>query len=151
MKHIAYLGLGTNLGDRRKNMTEAIERIEKSVGTVLRQSTFYETEPWGYESDNRYLNAVVCVETVLCPLCLLKATQRIELEMGRTEKYTTQGTSHLSPLTPRIYKDRPIDIDILLYDDITVDLPELKIPHPLMRDREFVMKPLREVLTSSSL
>lgn len=151
MKHIAYLGLGTNLGDRRKNMAEAIERIEKSVGTVLRQSTFYETEPWGYESENRYLNAVVCVETVLCPLCLLKATQRIELEMGRTEKYATQGTSHLSPLTPRIYKDRPIDIDILLYDDITVDLPELKIPHPLMRDREFVMKPLSEVLTSSSL
>ena len=97
MKHIAYLGLGTNLGDRRKNMTEAIERIEKSVGTVLRQSTFYETEPWGYESDNRYLNAVVCVETVLCPLCLLKATQRIELEMGRTEKYATHGTSHLLP------------------------------------------------------
>ena len=99
MKHIAYLGLGTNLGDRRKNMTEAIERIEKSVGTVLRQSTFYETEPWGYESDNRYLNAVVCVETVLCPLCLLKATQRIELEMGRTEKYAPMEplTSHLLP------------------------------------------------------
>ena len=145
MKHTVYLGLGTNLGNRREVMAEAIERIGKSIGTVVRQSTFYETEPWGFESDNQFLNAAVCVETTLCPLCLLRETQRIEFEMGRTEKYVNVSSS-----SPRQYHDRIIDIDILLYDDIRVDLPELKIPHPLMREREFVMKPLNEILLSQT-
>lgn len=151
MNHTVYLGLGSNIGDRRLAMAEAIDRIEKSIGTVVRQSTFYETEPWGFESENMFLNAVVCVETSLCPLCLLKATQNIEFEMGRTEKYVNDnGNGNFSPLSSRQYHDRIIDIDILLYDDITLDLPELKIPHPLMREREFVMKPLNEILLSQT-
>ncbi len=149
MNHTVYLGLGSNIGDRRLAMVEAIERIEKSIGTVVRQSTFYETEPWGFESENMFLNAVVCVETSLCPLCLLKTTQDIEFEMGRTEKYANDN-DNLASLSSRQYHDRIIDIDILLYDDITVDLPELKIPHPLMREREFVMKPLNEILLSQT-
>ena len=160
MNHTVYLGLGSNIGDRRLAMVEAIERIEKSIGTVVRQSTFYETEPWGFESENMFLNAVVCVETSLCPLCLLKATQNVEFEMGRTEKYLNVNVNEndsvlpsspvAQPSTRRNYHDRIIDIDILLYDDITLDLPELKIPHPLMREREFVMKPLNEILLSQT-
>ena len=160
MNHTVYVGLGSNIGDRRLAMVEAIERIEKSIGTVVRQSTFYETEPWGFESENMFLNAVVCVETSLCPLCLLKATQNVEFEMGRTEKYLNVNVNEndsvlpsspvAQPSTRRNYHDRIIDIDILLYDDITLDLPELKIPHPLMREREFVMKPLNEILLSQT-
>lgn len=149
MKHIAYLSLGSNMGDRRRVLEEAIERINKSVGTIVRQSTFYETEPWGFDSNNLFLNAAVCVETALCPRCLLEATQRIELEMGRTEKFKVPSSVSSSsiPSSPssRVYHDRIIDIDILLYDDITVDEPDLKIPHPLMNEREFVMQPLREI------
>lgn len=149
MKHIAYLSLGSNMGDRRRVLEEAIERINKSVGTIVRQSTFYETEPWGFDSNNLFLNAAVCVETDLCPRCLLEATQRIELEMGRTEKFKVPSSVSSSsiPSSPssRVYHDRIIDIDILLYDDITVDEPDLKIPHPLMNEREFVMQPLREI------
>jgi 2-amino-4-hydroxy-6-hydroxymethyldihydropteridine diphosphokinase len=149
MKHIAYLSLGSNIGDRLSALQEAIERIGKSVGTVVRQSTFYETEPWGFDSNNLFLNAAVCVETDLCPRCLLEATQRIELEMGRTEKFKVPSSVSSSsiPSSPssRVYHDRIIDIDILLYDDITVDEPDLKIPHPLMNEREFVMQPLREI------
>lgn len=149
MKHVVYLSLGSNMGDRRRVLEEAIERINKSVGTIVRQSTFYETEPWGFDSNNLFLNAAVCVETDLCPRCLLEATQRIELEMGRTEKFKVPSSVSSSsiPSSPssRVYHDRIIDIDILLYDDITVDEPDLKIPHPLMNEREFVMQPLREI------
>lgn len=149
MKHTAYLSLGTNIGNKRQNLLEAIERIGKSVGAVVRQSTFLETEPWGFDSDNMFVNAAICVETELCPLCLLRETQRIEFEMGRTEKYDN-GNGNDNGNGSRSYKDRIIDIDILLYDDITLDLPELKIPHPLMREREFVMKPLSEILLSQT-
>lgn len=142
MKHVVYLGLGSNMGDRCRVLEEAIERIRKSVGTVVRQSTFYETEPWGFDSENLFLNAAICVETSLCPRCLLEATQRIEFDMGRTEKFESLSP-HMG--SERTYHDRVIDIDILLYDDLTVDEPDLKIPHPLMYEREFVMKPLREI------
>ena len=84
--HTVYLALGTNLGDRKAIMHEAIERIENKIGTVLRQSSFYETEPWGFESPNRFLNACVCVSTSLAPRQLLETSQEIEREMGRTKK-----------------------------------------------------------------
>ncbi|MCR5076890.1 MAG: 2-amino-4-hydroxy-6-hydroxymethyldihydropteridine diphosphokinase [Prevotella sp.] len=132
--HTVYLGLGTNLGDRKAIMCEAIKKIEKKIGVVLRQSSLYETEPWGFESPNRFLNACVCVSTDLLPRQLLEATQLIEREMGRTEK--TAG---------RLYSDRIIDIDILLYDDLHVNEPGLVIPHPLMEERAFVMVPLKEI------
>ena len=134
MTHTIYLSLGSNLGNRRQLLLDAIEKINKKVGNVVRQSSFYETEPWGFESKNLFLNAVVKVTTELSPTDLLKVTQQIEREMGRTEKTGTH------------YHDRPIDIDILLYDDLRVDLPELKIPHPLMQERDFVLVPLREII-----
>lgn len=127
--------MGTNLGDKRKNITEAIKNIGELVGDVVRQSALYETEPWGFRSDNRFVNAAVCVDTQLSPRRLLEVTQRIEREMGRTLK-SAGGEYH----------DRIIDIDILLYGDLHIDEPDLKIPHPLMHERDFVMTPLNEIM-----
>ena len=138
MSHNAYLGLGSNLGDREANIRKAISLIGKKVGLVLRQSSLIETEPWGFESSNKFLNAVILCETPLTPRQLLKVTQSIERQLGRRRKSTSSS-----------YSDRPIDIDILLYDDLTVDEPDLKIPHPLMKQRDFVMIPLQEILTTT--
>ncbi len=132
--HQVYLSLGTNLGNRRENIREAIRKIEEQVGVVTRQSALYETKPWGFSTPNEFINACVLVETELVPRQLLEATQRIEKEMGRTLK-SVDGAYH----------DRIIDIDILMYDDIKVDEPDLKLPHPLMEERDFVMMPLREI------
>jgi 2-amino-4-hydroxy-6-hydroxymethyldihydropteridine diphosphokinase len=127
--------LGSNIGNRKRNMREAVEYMESMVGTVTRQSALYETEPWGFESPNLFINMCVCVETPLAPRQLLEATQEIEKHMGRVGKSVNHE-----------YQDRIIDIDILLYDDMTVDEPDLKIPHPLMKERDFVMTPLNEIL-----
>jgi 2-amino-4-hydroxy-6-hydroxymethyldihydropteridine diphosphokinase len=133
-KHQVYLGLGTNLGDREAHIRKAIQLIGERVGTVVRQSSLIETEPWGFESPNKFLNAVILCETERTPREVLRMTQKIERDMGRKTK--SQNSK---------YTDRPIDIDILLYDDLTVDEPDLKIPHPLMYERDFVMIPLKEI------
>ena len=138
--HQVYLGLGSNLGDREEHIRKAIALIGESIGLVIRQSSLIETEPWGFESANRFLNSVILVETTLTPRQLLKATQKIERQLGRKKKSTDSCL-----LTPVSYSDRSIDIDILLYDDLTVDEPDLKIPHPLMEQRDFVMIPLNEI------
>ena len=140
LPHRVYLGLGTNLGDRQANIEQSIRLIGERVGMVVRQSSLIETEPWGFESPNRFLNAVILCETERTPRQVLRLTQKIERDMGRRKK--TSLNSKLSSLN---YSDRTIDIDILLYDDITVDEPDLKIPHPLMYERDFVMKPLNEI------
>ena len=140
-KHQVYLGLGSNLGDCRKNLERAIRLIADRVGAVTRQSSFIETEPWGFESENRFLNAVILCETTQTPREVLRLTQQIERDMGR-RKVVGGG---LTVDGQRIYSDRIVDIDILLYDDLTVDEPDLKIPHPLMHQRDFVMIPLEEV------
>ena len=130
---IAYLALGTNIGNKRRNMITAAALLAERVGDVLALSGFYETEPWGFQSENTFLNAALQLETALSPLELLKATQDIEIEMGRTQK--SNGAYH----------DRIIDIDILLYDDLVLQTPELTLPHPLMHERLFVMEPLAEI------
>ena len=137
--HTVYLSLGSNLGHRRRNIRQAIGRIGELIGTVERQSALFETEPWGFHSDHPFINAAVCCTTTLTPRQLLQATQQIERELGRTRK-SAGG----------VYHDRLIDIDILLYDDLTVDEPDLQIPHPLMHERPFVMEPLREILPPST-
>ena len=131
---LIYLGLGSNLGDKGKNIKEALAHIAGKVGDVLALSGFYETQPWGYESTETYLNAVAGIETPLSPEDLLTATRKIEQEMGRTQK-TVNGKYH----------DRLIDIDILLYDDLVIQQPGLTIPHPLMYERDFVLQPLAEI------
>lgn len=113
----------------------AVRLINGRVGRVVRMSSLHETAPWGFTSDNMFVNAAICVETSLSPHRLLEVTQEIEHDMGRTVK-SAGGCYH----------DRTIDIDILLYDDICVDEEDLKIPHPLMLKRDFVMTPLREIL-----
>ncbi|MBR3656415.1 MAG: 2-amino-4-hydroxy-6-hydroxymethyldihydropteridine diphosphokinase [Prevotella sp.] len=137
--HQVYLGLGSNIGDRRQCIADAIRLISERVGTVLRQSSLIETEPWGFNSENRFLNGVILCETSLTPRQVLKATQKIERALGRRQKSIGADTD-----VP-VYHDRPIDIDILLYDDLSVDEPDLKIPHPLMYERDFVMIPLNEI------
>ena len=139
MAHQVYLGLGSNLGNRRALLKRAVRLIGERVGSVTRQSTFIETEPWGFASENKFLNAVILCETEKTPREVLLLTQQIERDMGRIKP--------LKKASPpvRQYTDRPIDIDILLYDDLTVDEPDLKIPHPLMHERDFVMIPLKEL------
>ena len=132
--HQVYLGLGTNLGDKEANLKAAIEEIRKRVGEIASLSAFYASEPWGFESENSFLNAVCCVMSDLSPMEILSITQEIERELGRKTK-SVGG----------IYSDRMIDIDILLYDDLRIHTPELTIPHPLMWERDFVMIPLREI------
>ena len=130
---ICFLSLGTNLGNKQENLQIAIQHIAKKVGKVIAQSSVIETEPWGFVSENTFLNMVIKVETSLSPLEVLKKTQKIERLMGRTEK------------THNAYQDRIIDIDIILYEDIILDTPELKLPHPLFHQRDFVLKPLCEI------
>lgn len=132
--HRVFLGLGSNLGDKEANIRNAISLISERVGLVVRQSSLISTEPWGFESDHRFVNACVLCETTLTPRQVLRATQKIERELGRTHKSVN---GH--------YADRLIDIDILLYDDLRVDEPDLQIPHPLMFERDFVMIPLGEI------
>lgn len=142
--HKVYLGLGSNLGDRLSTMRQAISLIGERVGEVLRQSSMIETEPWGFDSDKKFLNAVILCETTLSPRQLLQTTQQIERELGKRQRHATRRASSASRQQV-VFKDRPIDIDILLYDDLTVDEPDLKIPHPLMHERAFVMIPLNEI------
>lgn len=134
-EHTVFLGLGSNLGNRREMIAKAIDKIGELIGDVDRQSKLIETEPWGFESENKFINGCVRVRTDLTPHELLQMTQLIEQDLGRKEK-SSNGEYH----------DRPIDIDILLYDDITVDDDDLKIPHPHMYERQFVMIPLKEIL-----
>jgi len=134
-----YLSLGSNLGDRKATMRRAIGLLNERAGSIDRQSSFIETEPWGFESTNKFLNMCVRLLTTLSPEQLLLATKQIERELGRTQK-SVNGQYH----------DRPIDIDILMYDNVHIDSNDLTLPHPHMQEREFVMKPLREILSIGS-
>lgn len=134
-----YLGLGTNLGDKELNLRVAVQKIEERIGKVISLSAFYATAPWGFQSDNNFLNAAAGVETSLSPFDILERTQRIEQEIGRLHK------SH-----DGVYSDRLIDIDLLLYDDLVLSVTSpsgaaLNLPHPLMTERDFVMRPLAEI------
>ncbi|MBQ3925431.1 MAG: 2-amino-4-hydroxy-6-hydroxymethyldihydropteridine diphosphokinase [Bacteroidaceae bacterium] len=143
---MVYLSLGTNLGDKEQNLLSAITTIGRRIGPIRAQSAFLATEPWGFESDNTFLNCAVCVETTLSPIALLDETQQIERDMGRTQKSTSQLSTVNCQLSTVTYHDRIIDIDILLYDDLHITTPRLTIPHPLMYKRDFVLIPLREIL-----
>lgn len=129
------MSLGANLGDRESNIKLAIQQISELIGPVVSQSALLETAPWGFSSANTFINAAVCSQTSLSPREVLKATQDIERALGRTQK-STDGQYH----------DRPIDIDILLYDDLHVNEPDLVIPHPHMNERQFVLQPLNEII-----
>ncbi len=138
MTHKLYLSLGSNLGNREENLRRALALIDERVGSVYRVSSPMETDPVGFSSTNKFINLVCLVHTMMSPMSCLRETQKIEQELGRTQKSTsTDGTLR--------HFDRPIDIDLLTYDDIAMDTPELTLPHPRMQDRDFVMRPLEEI------
>ncbi len=127
---IAYLGLGTNLGDRDKNLRRAIEAIADKM-RVCERSSVYETDAWGYTDQPDFLNQVIKVETNLTPLRLLNFVKKTEVELGRVENFR--------------YGPRLIDIDILFYDDLVKNSSRLQIPHPRVTERAFVLVPLNEI------
>lgn len=126
-----YIGIGSNLGNRQENCSQAINFLEKMGIVVKKKSSLYETEPWGVKDQPRFLNMAIEIETELKPAELLKLLKDVEIAIGR-ERSLRWG--------PRI-----IDLDILLFDDIIVNEDNLKIPHPLMHERDFVLKPLHEI------
>ncbi len=136
---VYYLSLGSNLGEREQTIRRALELIGQQVGTVLRCSSFYYSEPWGFTSEHPFCNLCCAVETSMEPLAVLAATQSIERSLGRTKK-SVNG----------VYSDRTIDIDLIqVFDDagneITCSTPTLTLPHPLWSDRPFVRIPLEEI------
>jgi len=130
--NIVFLGIGTNLGNRKANMKQAVAGIENLPARVLQSSSFYETEPWGFQSEEKFLNMVIKIETNLTPFTLLEKIHILETKLGRV-----RGTGR--------YISRLIDIDILFYDDLIIAAENLKIPHPLLHERKFVLIPLCEI------
>lgn len=134
----AYIGLGSNIGDREKHLENAIEKLREVDGVDVTQvSSIYETDPVGFIDQDDFLNAVVEVDTALTPQDLLGATKRIEIELKRVKK------DHWGP--------RIIDLDILLYDDATLAEPHLNLPHPEVKNRAFVLVPLVEIAPEKRL
>lgn len=131
---LVYLGLGSNVSPRKETLLKAIQLINERIGKVVSLSAFYDTAPEGFQSEHRFLNAACCVETSRSPLDILDRTEAIEKELGRTLK-SSGG----------IYHDRIIDIDILLTEGQVVDSQRLTIPHPMMHERDFVLKPLSQI------
>jgi 2-amino-4-hydroxy-6-hydroxymethyldihydropteridine diphosphokinase len=131
MKNV-FLGIGTNLGSRGSNLEQAVAGIEKYIGPVLSSSSIYETEPWGFKAKDEFLNLVIKVETELTPSGLLGKILMIESLLGRVR-------------SEERYSSRLIDIDILLYEDKIIEEESLKIPHPLLQHRRFVLVPLCEL------
>ncbi|MBR5467422.1 MAG: 2-amino-4-hydroxy-6-hydroxymethyldihydropteridine diphosphokinase [Bacteroidaceae bacterium] len=138
MTHKLYLGLGSNLGNREENIRRALALIDERLGSVYRVSSFVETKPIGFSSPNHFINAACLVHTMMSPQACLRETQKIERELGRTQKSTLVDGE-------LCHYDRIIDIDLLTYDDLHVTTPELTLPHPRMCERPFVMVPLEEI------
>lgn len=135
---IAYLALGANLGDAKKSLNSARDLLNETVGVdVVASSAIYRTKPYGPVVQNDFLNAVLRVETTLAPLDLLSATQTVENKLLRTREI------HWGP--------RTLDVDILLYGDEKIDFPTLKVPHPEMLKRSFVLVPLKDVYLEAEL
>ena len=143
-----YLSLGSNQGDRRLNIEHAVSMLNIELKKPYKAiSSILETEPWGFESENKFLNAVVLYELDLPEgynaeaegLMVLEICKDIERKLGRT------GETQYDEKGERIYTSRPIDIDILLFGDDRIECPELTVPHKLMYERDFVMIPLKEI------
>ena len=127
-----FLGIGGNIGDKKKNFIYCRKLIEKSLGKIILLSPVYETPPWGFSSENNFWNQVVCCETNFEPETLLKEIHQIEILFGRDRK--SDG-----------YNSREMDIDILYFDDFIIESESLIIPHPLIHKRLFVLKPLSDI------
>ncbi|MGL4337336.1 MAG: 2-amino-4-hydroxy-6-hydroxymethyldihydropteridine diphosphokinase [Turicibacter sp.] len=129
---IAYLGLGSNMGDRKKYLHDAMNLLIATPHvSIMTLSSLYETKPWGYTDQDIFMNLVVKIETDLTPIQLLDFCQSIEQELGRVR---------LIKWGPRV-----IDVDILLYENEFIQTERLTVPHPFMTERDFVMVPLAEI------
>ena len=131
-KHSVYIALGSNIGDKSKNLSSAIEEINTLIGEVTEVSSFFENEPQGFKSDNIFVNACLICKTNLNPLATLKELKKIEKKMGRKR---TNG----------VYKDRIIDLDIIFYDQLVFNSKKLTIPHKEYKNRNFILIPLAEL------
>src|SRR3990172_746957 len=134
MPTIAYIGIGSNVGDRKDHCRKAIELLAEA-GRVIHVSSLYYTEPVGYKEQEDFINAVAAVETDCTPAELLSRCRSIEDRLGRTRAVR--------------WGPRTIDLDILLFGDLVVDEPDLVIPHPLMATRKFVLAPLAEIVPTA--
>ena len=128
---IVHIGIGSNIGNRQENCREAVRQLGSRGVKVVKQSSMIETEPWGVTEQPCFINMAVEAETDLAPENLLTALKDIEEAMGRTDAVR--------------WGPRVIDLDILFYDDVVLDTPELKIPHPYLHERDFVLIPLAEI------
>ena len=130
--NLIYLSLGSNLGNREQYLEVALKLIQSRIGEIESVSRYYESEPWGFSSENRFCNCCLSLRTTIDPLLLMDRLLKIEKEIGR----------HRIGMG---YSDRVIDIDMLLYGDSRLDHPQLTLPHPSMGDRRFVLVPLAEI------
>jgi 2-amino-4-hydroxy-6-hydroxymethyldihydropteridine diphosphokinase len=133
--HIVYLALGSNLGDRQANLKQAITSLSPQM-EVKAKSRVYETPPWGYTDQPKFLNQVVRVDTYVGPEQLLKHLKRLEIALGRVPSFQNG---------PRL-----IDIDILFYDNLVLNTPSLVLPHPQLHERAFVLMPLNDIAPALS-
>lgn len=145
-----YLLLGTNMGDKRRNLSLAISLLitetASFLGSDIRESSIYETEPWGFDSEEKFLNQAISFRTTISPHNMLKICKYVEVKMGREEKppvYDSTGK--------RVYESRIIDIDILLFGDKIINTPELVIPHLELPNREFAQNALNEIYIVENL
>jgi 2-amino-4-hydroxy-6-hydroxymethyldihydropteridine diphosphokinase len=130
---LVYLALGTNLGNKSIHLLQVIGHIAEKIGIFSAISSVYETKPWGFDSENDFLNQVICVETFLSPTEILTVTKTIEKIIGREQKTTDS------------YRDRIIDIDLIAYNDLILQSENLQLPHPLFHQRRFVLEPFNEI------
>lgn len=129
-----FLSVGTNLGNRQLNIDTALNLLGQRIGTVLMKSSIFETEPWGFSSDNMFYNIAVKIETELQVSQILVETKLIEKEMGRKSKSVCEN-----------YCDRIIDLDLIFFDNLIINTQELCLPHPKMAERLFVLQPMAEI------
>tara|TARA_B100001057_G_scaffold155213_1_gene155419 strand:+ start:428 stop:940 length:513 start_codon:yes stop_codon:yes gene_type:complete len=129
--NFSYLSIGSNLEDRRQNLSKSQIEIEKIIGKIHKSSKIYETEPWGYKEQNFFLNMVLYIETLLDAESLLLACKKIEENMGRIKN--------------KKWGERNIDIDILYYNNKIINKKDLQIPHKHIHSRKFILKPLNDI------
>ncbi len=128
----AYLILGGNKGDKLQNLQRALQLIEQNVGVIVSRSAIFSTAPWGNANQPEFVNQAICIHTALSAVDLLKELLSIEKSLGRIRDHQK-------------WMERTMDIDILFFNDEVINLPELKIPHPFLQDRKFVLAPLAQI------
>ncbi len=134
-ENFVVLSFGANLGDRKQTIEKAYQLLEQRIGRLTKKSSFFETEPWGFASDNLFINSVACFTTRRTCQDVLEEINDIEYVLGRKRS----GEAG--------YQSRTIDIDILFFNDEVIESKDLIVPHPLLHKRNFVLQPLKEILS----